>query len=1072
MLKRFSVLVLLALTLLLAVPAVQADATTGYQVIEIETPPAEEYPELFPMRSMPSTGEAKLAVFLVQFRDEKNKNPYATAEYYQNFYFGEGVNSSWGYSSVAQFYHEQSAGKLQLTGQVFDWYTTKHNMSYYDNRKEELVQELFAYHSSQGTDFSTFDGNSDGIFDGIVYHFAGDVQEGHDSIDSPWYSGLYQSSSTAYGSFGGLTIRGAIQIRAEAEIEGEISYILPTACHELLHTMGMPDLYSGVSEASIAPGFDLMSTNDKTVNPYFRLLLGWIDRVTVVTGDVTNLRIESNTWDSPGDAVIVTDNYTGLFDEFYVVAYRGISSSNYENYQNFPVVWHVDARLTEDGKTFRFDNYLYHPQPGTDGQHYSAYPFLEELSRDPVWNFIETAIPSAYMSNFVQDSVVGPNSVPSTDTHEGRYTGICIKNFIEHDDDTYLTVDISFVQDTTAPVFAMKASDIKFDDTIQLRFNESVYKGHAWNNIRVTDLDGNPLDAEISLPRYPQYKLEIAFADQAYQGGFQIHLPDSCLQDSSGNPIHAVTLDITKTKYLTLQKEIRLQDLTNNYVRTRFNHFFPDDEGITIISHLSRYKHPGKIEFLRLDYEGNVLRHNVIDNPLEDISDDLKEMIQAPDGSFIAFTGADRGDISWDAMLCIDPDGNLRWYNRDYVDIASVYPENMYCWDGGLIITLDNTPMLLHPDTGELEPLEIPQLNNPFNLPNGKILFSPGYCQFSEYPGVNFLDLQLLNPETGKIELTGLLPNPHGDYWILRDVATTTDGMYLLYCDDFIGNRAVILLDALLREVKSLTLTDPVIYTCDKPFFLVDGGFYLRLTTTDQDHSNSGYRLRRYDRRLELMWETDVSAYELFGFLNDSGEFMLFRSSWENGVPFYFRYYGSEEAYEVPHAHELVHEETIASTCQETGIAAHWKCTGCGCLYSDEGQVQISDAMTLILPMEHVTKVIPAVEANCVYTGLTEGLMCQICDEIFVEQQEIPVNGQHHFGKWQIVSYPTSQEPGYEARFCRDCPGDEYREYGEPLGLTLGERLAPIVAVAIVVGIPVALIVLLLKIRKKKKLRR
>ena len=187
---------------------------------------------------------------------------------------------------------------------------------------------------------------------------------------------------------------------------------------------------------------------------------------------------------------------------------------------------------------------------------------------------------------------------------------------------------------------------------------------------------------------------------------------------------------------------------------------------------------------------------------------------------------------------------------------------------------------------------------------------------------------------------------------------------------------------------------------------------------------------------------------------------------WEEGVPLCVLRYGSEEAYQVPHTHELICEETVTPTCMEVGIKAHWKCTDCGCLYSDEGQTPITDVTTLLLPKDHVKKVIPGVKADYVHTGLTEGLACEVCGIILQEQEEVPTNGQHHFGAWQISSYPTSREPGYEVRFCRDCPADEYREYGEPLKPTVADGLPQLVLMVSFVGIPIAGFIIY---RKKNK---
>ena len=63
--------------------------------------PVEEHPELFFKRSMPTHGNGKLIVFLIEFPDYKNENPVATREYYDKLYFSGGVETYWGNETVA-----------------------------------------------------------------------------------------------------------------------------------------------------------------------------------------------------------------------------------------------------------------------------------------------------------------------------------------------------------------------------------------------------------------------------------------------------------------------------------------------------------------------------------------------------------------------------------------------------------------------------------------------------------------------------------------------------------------------------------------------------------------------------------------------------------------------------------------------------------------------------------------------------------------------------------------------------------------------------------------------------------
>ena len=263
--------------------------------------PVEEHPELFLGRTMPTHGEGKIAVFLIQFPDYKNDNPHATAAYYNELYFSAGKlgNSTdddpWR-GSVAAFYREQSFGKLNLSGQVFDWYTAKHERAYYNEtwRKAELVREVVAHFEAKGVDFNQFDGDGNGEIDAIAYHFAGpvDTEQGE-----PWYGGVEYAMNLGETD-SGRRINSFIQVSNEVDKAASESRTLRrTICHELLHTLGMYDLY-GTAWFALEPVEDLMTTNQPLINPYYKMLLGWTKKVTLVTEDGASLQFsaENLTW--------------------------------------------------------------------------------------------------------------------------------------------------------------------------------------------------------------------------------------------------------------------------------------------------------------------------------------------------------------------------------------------------------------------------------------------------------------------------------------------------------------------------------------------------------------------------------------------------------------------------------------------------------------------------------------------------------------------------------------------------------------------------------------------------------
>ena len=73
------------------------------------------------------------------------------------------------------------------------------------------------------------------------------------------------------------------------------------------------------------------------------------------------------------------------------------------------------------------------------------------------------------------------------------------------------------------------------------------------------------------------------------------------------------------------------------------------------------------------------------------------------------------------------------------------------------------------------------------------------------------------------------------------------------------------------------------------------------------------------------------------------------------------------------------------------------------------------------IPMtDHTPEIIPAVEATCQATGLTEGERCSVCGEILVPQKETEKLPHTLKKKWG--AYPTCTTPGYTSELsCTVC---------------------------------------------------
>lgn len=1015
------------------------------QTVEVGIP-VEERPELFITRSMPTHGEAKIAVFLIEFPDFKNDNPIATKEYYDKIYFNGGVETIWGNeASVASFYRDESYGKLNISGQVFDWYTAAHERSYYNNKKPELIIEAAEHYMAQGIDFSDFDGDGDGVIDAVAFHFAG--TRSNVRGDS-WYDGVNIDEG---GTIGDVAFNRIVQV---GETSGSDSLdLIEVVCHELMHSLGMPDLYSQIGHVGSLLAHDLMSKNKQTINPYTKMLLGWLDTVDVVTGDVSNIKLSPYGTDVDGKAIIVTNEFNGLFDEFFIVAYREYRILKNTYYT--AVIWHVDARLNEGGTGFLFNNLNYYARPDKEPEHgasvYSPYPFIEELSADYKWNRVQQ-YPDVRESAFLEDSVLGPDTLPSSDTHDGHYTGIRIDNFVQHDlqfttkegnGKPYLTFDVAFVKDLTPPTVITKSEDMRFHKSVSIEFHESIYKGDNWDSIKVTDLEGNPLDASVILPHYPNNEIEITFNTEAYKEGYTVTLPKGCVCDSSGNEFEEITLTVASSKFFPVSST---QLPSAGYTRGQI-YFFPDENGISVVSCLWDYsptletnEMDRKIEIMRLDSNGNLLSQVVVDNPLPNT--EIPKVMKMSSGDFLFLCKHSMSSgtylLAATMFFCLDANGEVKWINvsADEMGLA-IYDsesENGYFEvDGDLVILMKiinsgEMPRFMRFDleSGEITPFETPydediRFCSFHDLGNGRVM-----CYGSDnksIDGVAHKSVQIFDAVTFEVLCEGYIPDTVS-FGNVLEAHANKDGTFMLYCRG-VDNMSVIRLDGKMNVVGSVVLARSKQYEEQSTFNrLSDDGFYIQEMV-----ARGNFHTSRYDQYLNLMWETDLSSNGTYFFKSSNGDIKAFSSMMKPVRECYIELYGSEKKYLTLHSHTLIHNEAREPSGGIDGYFEHWYCTGCGVSYSDEGNTVINDVGSLVIhkgdqgdqgECKHSYELVVEKKPSCCTSGVGHRV-CSVCGDR-KGNEEIPASEEYHiWGKWEITQQPTVDSEGIESRICKEC---------------------------------------------------
>ena len=110
--------------------------------------------------------------------------------------------------------------------------------------------------------------------------------------------------------------------------------------------------------------------------------------------------------------------------------------------------------------------------------------------------------------------------------------------------------------------------------------------------------------------------------------------------------------------------------------------------------------------------------------------------------------------------------------------------------------------------------------------------------------------------------------------------------------------------------------------------------------------------------------------------------------------------------------HDEIAHEAKAPTCTEIGWDEYVTCSRCD--YSTYVEKEA---------LNHTEETIPAVDADCVNTGLTAGKKCSVCGAILVAQQVVPSTGHSYE---ETVTEPTCENDGYTTYTCA-C-GDTYTE--------------------------------------------
>ena len=283
-------------------------------------------------------------VLLVSFsdRDFSMDDP---AAYYNRLFNESGFNEGAGAGCVADYFREQSSGRLNLQFDIYgpvklDTMTAGGRSfdKYGDKVVDAAVEKLC---ETETTNFSIYDWNQDGEVDQLVVVLAG--YSGNQVAGYVWPSaGLFSGKAKLPGGVPNFMKSVTCEKWKDNRLCG-----IGTIVHEFCHTLGLPDIYplSPATGFSVADEWDLMDGGNYTnygwcppsLTAMERMYLGWDQPVELLTATtITGMKPLSE----GGKTYIIRNPQNS--NEYYLLENRKQSGWDFGIPGNGLLISHVD----------------------------------------------------------------------------------------------------------------------------------------------------------------------------------------------------------------------------------------------------------------------------------------------------------------------------------------------------------------------------------------------------------------------------------------------------------------------------------------------------------------------------------------------------------------------------------------------------------------------------------------------------------------------------------------------------------------------------------------------------------
>ena len=342
----------------------------GYYKHENQSINFEKMRRSFYYKDIPTIGEANILVVPIKFKDSTyTETKYCTydnmKENIKKVFFGDSNETGW--ESVSSYYKKSSYNKLNIKGEVTDWFTvdktfeeiTKFTIKDYTDPTIYILRQVDDWYKENYGDASKYDLDKDGYIDAIwmvydapyansnkidwaytTWDFLNDEKP---NVDSPIaYTYAWASVDFLYdGNY--------------KDSKNNVLVDAHTLIHETGHLLGLEDYYDYDGNSSPLGSLDMMDTNIGDHNGYSKYSLGWTNPYVVID----ECEIEIKPFESSGDIILVKNDWNeSSMDEYLLIEFytptglnaldaNGKVENKYKTlYQENGVkIYHVDSRL-------------------------------------------------------------------------------------------------------------------------------------------------------------------------------------------------------------------------------------------------------------------------------------------------------------------------------------------------------------------------------------------------------------------------------------------------------------------------------------------------------------------------------------------------------------------------------------------------------------------------------------------------------------------------------------------------------------------------------------------------------